>query len=530
MFRWYQASVVCYAYLSDVSRPRLANSASNNQKLRRSRWFTRGWTLQELLAPTRVVFYSSDWVELGTRSSLSGLVSSITTIVEGYLSGDNLKTASVAERMSWAAHRQTSRSEDVAYSLLGIFGVHMPLLYGEGRVAFRRLQVEIMKAYPHDHTLFVWGSLVDRSSLAIESNNTRAKDVSWDARKAQESLLWMLAESPVDFESSGSFSPLPDSEAFYHFFRRPQTLPIEAGRGVCLDLPVYEARQFRSVHQLLWPKIVQYRRLVIAILLCSDFARGILPVGLPLQGCGSDSYARTREMIMLPPVGAAWALQDLAQRFYVEPQSDVQLQSGDFLIREVNCVREHWELLKVNTSSCYWLNHSGIVRTQFSLSCTWGLYFQLRGLSRPYGFSIWFDTARREKALSSSTIVSFFPTNSQISEKCLLQDGITWYKNNMTIADVTPLFQHVIEPSGGAWVVNQSPFPILRVGVERVALNEMAGYVDVVDIDIVDGGAVPLLACEWQSLATTSLGLQDTKLEHMDSISARAAKRRRLGL
>lgn len=99
--------------------------------LRNSRWFTRGWTLQELLAPDIVEFYTADWSIIGTRSSLQSEIASITGINEMVLSGDsNPLNCSVAERMSWAARRLTTRVEDRAYSLLGIFDVNMPLIYG----------------------------------------------------------------------------------------------------------------------------------------------------------------------------------------------------------------------------------------------------------------------------------------------------------------------------------------------------------------------------------------------------------------
>ncbi|THU83721.1 HET-domain-containing protein [Dendrothele bispora CBS 962.96] len=146
MYSHYGGSGVCYAYLVDVSL-----SAS----LWKSRWFTRGWTLQELLAPSNVVFYDKDWLKIGTRTSLAKLVSVITMIPTSVLTGNrDLKSYSIAQRMSWAAERRTTRAEDIAYCLMGIFGVGMPTLYGEGAIrAFIRLQEEIIK-YNDDGTIF----------------------------------------------------------------------------------------------------------------------------------------------------------------------------------------------------------------------------------------------------------------------------------------------------------------------------------------------------------------------------------------
>jgi hypothetical protein len=156
MFRWYRQAKACYAYLQDVSElPTLENGDVEIQ----SRWFKRAWTLQELLAPRRLVFYSNNWTNLGTKNGqLKAAVSRATRIEEDYRTGKALEMASIAKRMSWAARRQATRAEDIAYSLFGIFNVQMPLLYGEGlRKAFMRLQDEIMKS-SSDHTLFAWAS------------------------------------------------------------------------------------------------------------------------------------------------------------------------------------------------------------------------------------------------------------------------------------------------------------------------------------------------------------------------------------
>jgi Heterokaryon incompatibility protein (HET) len=155
MFRWYHDSAVCYAYLSDVTKL---------SDFRSSRWFTRGWTLQELLAPLKVLFYSDKWSFLGSRFELSHWIEPVTRIGAKYLKPKNanktqarqeILDASVAERMSWMWNRKTSRKEDIAYCLLGLFNISMPLLYGEGDYAFIRLQEQILSTYD-DASLFAW--------------------------------------------------------------------------------------------------------------------------------------------------------------------------------------------------------------------------------------------------------------------------------------------------------------------------------------------------------------------------------------
>jgi hypothetical protein len=164
MFRWYRNATKCYVYLSDVSMP--AINADDRFKqlpwelaLRRSKWFTRGWTLQELIAPPSVEFFSKNWEQLGNKTSLKRHVHEITGIPVTALEGGLLSDFSVIERMSWAGKRQTARGEDMAYSLLGIFDVHMPLIYGEGREnALRRLREEIDKTLKGKSSSKIHGS------------------------------------------------------------------------------------------------------------------------------------------------------------------------------------------------------------------------------------------------------------------------------------------------------------------------------------------------------------------------------------
>ena len=133
MFQWYSKASECYVYLSDVPAEERDVSREHGSKFFSSRWFQRGWTLQELLAPKRLRFYDQGWELLGTKGQMGGAIEQITGIPRAFLLGwFGLHEASVAQRMSWAAGRVTKRKEDIAYSLLGIFGVMMPMIYGEG--------------------------------------------------------------------------------------------------------------------------------------------------------------------------------------------------------------------------------------------------------------------------------------------------------------------------------------------------------------------------------------------------------------
>lgn len=143
----------------------------------KSKWFTRGWTLQELLAPAMLSFFDSEWIEFGTKSDFKTQINEKTGIPVEILDGSTkLQQCSIACRMSLAADRQTTRAEDMAYCLLGIFDIHMPLLYGEGDAAFTRLQEEILRNTT-DMSLFAWKTLqpdrYNSSLLARSPENFR---------------------------------------------------------------------------------------------------------------------------------------------------------------------------------------------------------------------------------------------------------------------------------------------------------------------------------------------------------------------
>ena len=161
MFRWYKQAQVCWVYLEDVVQTKDENGSSKSSynEFRQSTWFTRGWTLQELLAPQSVFFYDKRWNFIQNKGPLSADIAAVTGIGEWYITfPDKPNYASIAEKMSWASKRVTSRAEDIEYCLLGIFDVNLPLLYGEGgNKAFMRLQLEIIKR-SDDESMFAWAS------------------------------------------------------------------------------------------------------------------------------------------------------------------------------------------------------------------------------------------------------------------------------------------------------------------------------------------------------------------------------------
>ncbi|KAJ6780424.1 hypothetical protein PWT90_02311 [Aphanocladium album] len=171
MFRWYREAVRCFAYLQDVS---LQGKCEAGPEFESCRWFSRGWTLQELLAPRDLEFFDRDWKLIGEKQSLCSRISKATGIQESALKTDAFHEYSAACRMSWASQRQTTRTEDMAYCLLGIFDINMPMLYGEGEKAFLRLQEEILKSFD-DQSLLAWDA---ESVPASEQVSTLAKQPS----------------------------------------------------------------------------------------------------------------------------------------------------------------------------------------------------------------------------------------------------------------------------------------------------------------------------------------------------------------
>ncbi|PIL28688.1 hypothetical protein GSI_08732 [Ganoderma sinense ZZ0214-1] len=245
MYQWYSRADVCYAFLPDV--PANEDHKAKDSRFRRSRWFTRGWTLQELIAPVDVVFLAEDWTAIGSKESLAEPITEITNIdYNALLHIEPLDQFSVAQRLSWAARRETTRVEDQAYSLLGIFDINMPTLYGEGEGAFRRLQEEIMRRTP-DQSLFAWTpfGLPDPSSQLHHPEYAHSQK---DQRRfafsgSRTTSVSLLASSIKDFSNCAGIESLSHDEVLRRL-RLPAHLSLPATDydftpyGIRVQLPV----------------------------------------------------------------------------------------------------------------------------------------------------------------------------------------------------------------------------------------------------------------------------------------------------
>ena len=304
MFAWYRDAAVCYVFLADVPTTPSASLRSEGSAFRLSEWFTRGWTLQELIAPSRLVFLSASWELLGTKSSLADLVEQITGIPASVLTSGargpprSLDECSVAQRMSWAAKRYTTKVEDQAYSLLGIFDIQMPTLYGEGDRAFRRLQEEILRRIP-DQSIFAWGSIYPEPFPALTDSPTPPAAIegasvpSGDPHNSKPRPFYkfmtscaspVLAHSPRDFIGAGKVVPVPHSTFVDLLTKYWPISPQEytsTPHGIRTDLPLLPLASCLSSDEAFFEtKDPEYGRIrwYLAVLACelSDFPGQLL--------------------------------------------------------------------------------------------------------------------------------------------------------------------------------------------------------------------------------------------------------------
>ncbi|TBU51375.1 hypothetical protein BD310DRAFT_1043569 [Dichomitus squalens] len=239
MWLWYGRAQMCYAYLADV--PSGKNPHEPRSAFRKSRWHKRGWTLQELIAPSGVTFLADDWTEIGGKHTLFELIEEITGIpYQALLHAKSLDEFSVAQRLSWAARRQTTREEDRAYSLLGIFNINMPTLYGEGSRAFRRLQEEIVRRIP-DLSLFAWNQYIYRGCKPDQ-------DLVQALENAQSFKTWAPFEGTStpfgstisDFTAGGKIKAIPHDDVFRRLGLKDLPVPeyTSTSHGIRTKLPL----------------------------------------------------------------------------------------------------------------------------------------------------------------------------------------------------------------------------------------------------------------------------------------------------
>ncbi|KAH6877061.1 heterokaryon incompatibility protein-domain-containing protein [Thelonectria olida] len=313
MFTWYQRAAMCFVYLDDFEYQNKGSLAD----LGASRWFTRGWTLQELIAPKTMQFFDASWNRFGTKESLLPRLSSITSIQIQYLMyPDTIRFASISKKMSWAATRSTTREEDMAYCLLGIFEINMPLLYGEGARAFIRLQEEIIR-HSNDHTIFCW---------------------SWPSSMRPDELPgWngCLAPRPINFRDSSHYVPVGTlSRGIPSDFQLTNS-------GLRIRLPIWDA--FLDGYKL-------------AILNVQDPAVPDSRLCICLKTANEEMLARSRLTNRLLSIPTSWATGDKD-----DPRSRALGGRTVFLAHERDPTR------RVSTVTMHYSRRRSIRRRQYAI-------------------------------------------------------------------------------------------------------------------------------------------------------------------
>ncbi|KJA17720.1 hypothetical protein HYPSUDRAFT_46055 [Hypholoma sublateritium FD-334 SS-4] len=209
MYNWYQSASMCITYLADTSNP---------SEMHRDTWFTRGWTLQELIAPRHIKFHDANWQQIipGMENDKKNpqiilQIKRATGIVKDELETVLSKTP-ISRRMQWAAHRRVTREEDMAYSLMGIFDVSISIAYGEGAErAFVRLLKEILNTSTHNVLDIVnWGhgDTPSERNQAIRTSALLPPGPQYYLRRATDNIQWKPPSTPISWTHLGLHVPV----------------------------------------------------------------------------------------------------------------------------------------------------------------------------------------------------------------------------------------------------------------------------------------------------------------------------------
>ncbi|KAH0531218.1 hypothetical protein TsFJ059_000078 [Trichoderma semiorbis] len=490
MFRWYTNAAVCHVVLSDVKAT--SDRAVLEERMAQSRWSTRGWTLQELLAPPpeKLIFYSSEWTRLGSKTDCVDIVSSITRINKQYLQGQDLRHASVAQKMSWAALRQTSQLEDVAYCLLGLFDINMPMIYGEGHRAFTRLQEAIMTSTPDDHSLFAWGPILDEADIASKVTNysevLQKEAPPPDSATCELELFGLLAASPKDFEHSGNIIVSREAARFY---KSPDNanVPTKVGRDTFrLDLPMWEQNMLALYH---WrePDIAQIRSLDYAALLChfEDDPSSSSSVILPLLSNGGLTLGRPRTLCYRRRQGIILTSVSEKRTVSIAPEMRINFRSGDVIFRRMVCGSPIQNAgHSMAGDSWYHLDSAIGFLSSFSPQHRDGRMLTLhykKSDKDDRGISIVFHRL----ATDDQMFIEVIPVNFAGKDR-IKSVGITWYHS--TLAQAIPMFTRSMALPNDEWHVKKSPMPDVYLRSERVSIDGSDVFVDVLDLLVGFGG------------------------------------------
>lgn len=367
MFKIYRQASVCYAYLADFKVPvgYRAHPGQPPPDITGCRWFERGWTLQELIAPPDLLFFDRDWTLVGTRGELSDQISRRTNIPRRMLKAHSislmrflLNSCSIALRMSWAAGRTTARPEDMAYSLLGIFDISMPMLYGEGYRAFRRLQEELMKE-SNDVSIFAWQT----------SRDPPMRDSSVPNSVYSSSPRGVLAQQPADFANGHKLVPSAYHESTAEFTMTNKGLRIETTlKEICPGL------YFMPLHHKWGP-------------LTGESSTASESVGICLESRADGTYARAYPERLLVPSHEHFDAEErhTTARFIHDKLYLVK----DIGLTRVNMINSPNERLRISTTAIDASMLRVVAREPMSLWDSAAELFVIRGLAGLKRFAVY---------------------------------------------------------------------------------------------------------------------------------------------
>ncbi|EWZ80782.1 hypothetical protein FOWG_15125 [Fusarium oxysporum f. sp. lycopersici MN25] len=423
--------------------------------------------------------------QIGTKDDLCGPLSSITGIDEHILKGGDLDSVSVARRMSWASGRNTSRIEDTAYCLLGIFDVNIPLIYGEGRKAFQRLQVAIMNT-THDQSLFAWGKLVTcPAELIDKSQQLGTKPIPWKAPHDRQPLLGLFADSPADFKESADIWPVDHGYAHHHGRRNP---PAMVNKGVLINLVIY--KEFASVAYWDDPAITQPHNLELAVLLCRFGSKGSKLIGLVLYSWGDDYYSRTNEIVPVDLFVSHMRFKAWTRQRHLLPFRPFQLCNGDILFRRwMSPINTSWVERPNTASGPAWRQRCGdrVLRIERDADGDEEESFMFK-ISKTKGFAVTFKRTTKSFGPIGPLLIGVSPFTSGGANAIMHKT-----KGNILVDRVAkhgkpfdnPAYSHIMEQPIATWDIKIEDLPSMYVKVERMPLDSgKGGAVDVVDFII----------------------------------------------
>ena len=384
MFHWYKDQL-CYAYLGDVPHAGHHVSTERGSAFAESLWFTRGWTLQELIAPSHVVFFDQTWQSIGTRSDFKGSIAEITSIDREVLGGGDPALCCIAKRMSWASKRKTTRVEDLAYCLMGLFGVNMPLIYGERYTAFIRLQTEIMK-YSNDQSLFAW-----KTPTAVD-------DVQ----------CGLLASSPGCFAESRNISPFSRHASDYES-QPPFSM---TSRCVSISLPILQVK-----YTLTGPK--EYSGMFLATLDCQDVTDARGPLGVYLLRHKGGYYRRCYPHQLIPTYNVEDVIGNIRTNNIYIAQHDIAPKAGADSVYRFHIPNLPEELLQRNVILKIFENKK---------IASWDPRDRILCCSRGLGASIYIGL---REGPGKTFLIGI---DSRLSPRCIFDDAPDWWSDCFKLA------------------------------------------------------------------------------------------------